>query len=366
MSSAVLEPATVKYHAGTFLPGDPTASLEDLLEMVWRNRLTTFLAVYAELFSLCPKDCEASGFLAAASEVIDTQTAERRAVAGNPVFQVWVGLAMHDLWARLTGRTDDSQPLRARLEEFPHMLGRVREAIEGRSRPLFHRLDMDPLIAAVLPPSYVVPDDAAERKARSRLGHPLAFFRDVVGIALERIQAAWPEARNYFDRLVYAVCYLPDADFRSCSASRYTGVILISNRDCSVLDLEESLVHEAGHQLLYNVVEADAVTDDSTAEQYRLPWSNQVRDFYGYFHAFYIYVLLAQYHERVIGSRIGTDRAFAEERLRHILRGLVAALPDFQGNPHLTPRGHALAAALAGDVAELALRNDSLVAAGHV
>lgn len=363
MSSAVLEQTmTNEYRAGTFLPGDPSTNLEDLLETVWRNRLTTFLVVYAELFSLCSTDCEESGFLTAASEMIDAEAAERRALISSPVFQVWVGFAMRELGARLTGRTNDPQPLRERLEEFPHMLGRVREAVHHPCRTAFHRFDMDPLIAAALPPSYEVPDDPAERKARSQLGHPLAFFRDVAGIALNRIQAIWPEARNYFDRLVYAVCYLPGGDFRSCSASRYTGVILISNRDGSVLDLEESLVHEAGHQLLYNIVEAEPLTDDATDEQYRLPWSSQVRDFYGYFHAFYIYVLLAQYHERVMGCRAGRDGDFARERLRHILRGLLAALPDFQGNAHLTPRGHALAEALAIDVAELGARHRGLLA----
>ncbi|MGH9413713.1 MAG: aKG-HExxH-type peptide beta-hydroxylase, partial [Terriglobales bacterium] len=226
----------------------------------------------------------------------------------------------------------------------------------------FHRLDMDPLIALALPPSYEVPGDPAEQKTRSQLGHPLAFFRDVAGIALDRIQVVWPEAREYFGRLVYAVCYLPDAEFRSCSASRYTGVILISNRDCSVLDLEESLVHEAGHQLLYNIAEADPVTDDSSDEQYRLPWSGRMRDFYGYVHAFYIYVLLAQYHERVMGCRAGPDGDFAAERVRHIVRGLVAALPDFQTNPHLTPRGRVLMDALALDVAGLERRNRGLIA----
>lgn len=366
MSSAVIESvAASEYSPGTLLPGDPAANLDDLLEIVWRNRLTAFLVVYTELFGLCPADCEESGFLAAASATIDSEAGERRAWIGHPAFQVWVWFAMRELSARLRRKTEDPQPLRRRLEEFPRMLGRVRDAVGEARRPAFYQLDLDPLIASALPPSYEVPDDPAERKARSQIGHPLAFFRDVAEIALDRIQATWPEARTYFDRLVHAICYLPGADFRSCSASRYTGVILISNRDRSVLDLEESLVHEAGHQLLYNIVEAGEVTDDATDEQYRLPWSGQMRDFYGYFHAFYIYVLLAQYLERVAACRTGRDAEFAAERVRHIVRGLIAALPDFDGNPHFTPRGHALLGALKRDVLELALRNNRLLASPH-
>ena len=207
----------------------------------------------------------------------------------------------------------------------------------------------------MLPPSYEVPDDPIKRKAASQLGHPLGFFRDVVLVALDRIHATWPQARDLFDRMVYAVCYLPDGDFRSCSASRYTGVILISSRDRSLLDLEESLVHEAGHQLLYNIVEVHPVTDSAAEGQYRLPWSGQFRDLYGYFHAFFIYVLLAQYHERAI-HRPGSDGSLAEVRFREILRGLTAAVPNFK-NPHLTLQGQGMVESLAKNVAELETRH---------
>lgn len=352
---------TAAYAKGTFLPGDTTQDLDDLLEAAWRSRLTTFLVVFAESCSLCPEDCETSGFLSAASDLINADQAQRRAIISDPVCRVWVGLAMRDLSGRLTGRVEDPRFLRNRLNEFSAMIDRVREAAKQPSRPLFHRLDVDPLVATVLLPSYEVPQDPAELKARSQLGHPLSFVTDVVGIALDRIQATWPRAREHFDRLVYEICYLPDADFRSCSASRYTGIILISNRDRSVLDLEESLVHEAGHQLLYHICEIQPVSDGDVKDQYKLPWSGQVRDFYGYFHAFYIYVLLAQYHERAMELRSVRDGDAARERLRYILRGLIAALPDFQANPHLTPQGRELIEALAEDIHSLEARRRSLL-----
>jgi hypothetical protein len=361
MNSLTPNPTDVgHFHNGTFLPGDVPETLDHLVDAVSRNRFTTFFALLGELLSLCPEDCDASGFSSPADDIIGLDPVERRTLLNHPVFQAWNWLAMRDVNARLTGTTDDSQPLRSRLDEFSGMLGRVREAVSNPCRPSFHRLDMDPLIAAVLPPSYLVPADQDKLKAVSHLGHPLGFFRDVVRVALDRIQATWPQARDQFDRLVYAVCYLPDASFRSCSASRYTGVILISSRDASLLDLEESLVHEAGHQLLYNIVEVAAVTDGATDGQHRLPWSNQVRDLYGYFHAFFIYVLLAQFHERVM-DRPGPDGRHAAERLRHILRGLVKAVPDFQMSPHLTQQGKALIGALTRDVVELEKRHRALL-----
>jgi len=365
MSSAVLQaPGKTTYYAeGTFLPGDSPQTLERLLDDAWHIRFTKFMLVYAELFALCPEDCEASGFLPVASDLINTEEAQRRELINHPVFRIWLGMAMRDLNGRLSGRIDDPQFLRSRLDEFPAMLERVRAAAKTPAHPAFHRMDVDPLIASMLPPSYVVPDDPDERKARSQIGHPLSFITDVARIALDRIQTTWPEARRHFERLVSDVCYLPDGNFRSCSASRYTGIILISNRDGSVLDLEESLVHEAGHQLLYHIVEIHPVSDDDVKDQYRLPWSGQFRDFYGYFHAFYIYVILAQYHERAMEQRSGRDRDAARTRVRDILRGLIAALPDFQGNPHLTPEGSALIEAVAKDVRKLQERQGSLLAA---
>jgi len=364
MDSATLDLADAGlYSGGMWLPGDSREKIDRLLDAVSRNRFSTFFALQGELLTLYPEECDASGFLGAACEIIGLETGERRSLVNHPVFQAWVGLALRAVNARLTGTTNDLQPLRGLLDSFAGMLPRIREAVNNPRKPAFHRLDMDPLIAAVLPPSYVVPVDPAARQAALELGHPLGFFTDVTRVALDRIQSVWPQAREQFDRLVHAVCYLPGADFRSCSASRYTGVILISARDHSLLDLEESLVHETGHQLLYNIVEVQPVTDDAAANgvEYKLPWSKQVRDLYGYFHAFFIYVLLARYHERVM-DRPGPDAEAAAIRLRDILRGLVLAVPDFQASPHLTPQGKVLLQALAKDIGELEVRHRSLLA----
>src|SRR4051794_11194356 len=114
-SGSVATERTTGYASGTFLPGDSARSLDALLNAVWRNRLTTFLVVHTELFSLCPAECDATGFLSAAYDVINLQEEERRALINHPVFQVWVSLTIRDLNARLTGRTDDPEPVRNRI-----------------------------------------------------------------------------------------------------------------------------------------------------------------------------------------------------------------------------------------------------------
>ncbi|WP_261792936.1 aKG-HExxH-type peptide beta-hydroxylase [Pseudomonas chlororaphis] len=255
-------------------------------------------------------------------------------------------------------------PLQGKLLEFCDVLKRI-DVARDESPPVY-RFDADPLIAQVTPPSYEFPQDEHLRKQLERGGYSTAFFRDVMQIALLRIQHTWPECHRQWQVLVKAVCYLPDGAFRSCSASRYTGVILLSSRDNSILDMEESLVHEAIHQLLYNIVEVCPVVDPQASREtlFTLPWSGQQRDLYGYFHAFYVYVALVKYLERV-KSRPPRELQAARERLGFILRGLVRALPDFAASPDFTPQGRELLENLMREVQDLALRHAALLGDGE-
>jgi uncharacterized protein (UPF0276 family) len=82
---------------------------------------------------------------------------------------------------------------------------------------------------------------------------------------------------------------------------------------------------------------------------YTLPWSGQKRDFYGYFHAFYVYIALVKYLGRV-RSRSTDELQRAQNRLLYILRGLIKALPDFEASTEFTPQGRQLLENLAKEV----------------
>ncbi len=113
----------------------------------------------------------------------------------------------------------------------------------------------------------------------------------------------------------------------------------------SLLQLEESLVHEFGHQVLYEVMAWEPLLADGGRGDYRLPWSGSHRDFYGYFHAFYIYLLLARYLERALSGG-AHEPGEVRPLLDHIVSGLVEARDDLVADERFTPTGARMITAL--------------------
>jgi hypothetical protein len=353
------------FQGTTFLPDTEPSRFEVLLERVSRNRYTTFTVLYAELFKLFSDSPHLTSFFEHAVNLILLPPQEQYPIMNDPVFQVWSGLTFRYTNLVLTKKAEDTATLEKMLVEFPDMLARVKakdKSLAIHDCPPVYRFDVDPLIMLATPPSYVFPEDEATRKRLER-GYSVHFFGDVVNIALLRIEHTWPACREQIKKLVKSICYLPDGSFRSCSASRYTGVILLSSRDDSILDLEESLVHEATHQLLYNVVEVCPVIDEAASQEpsFSLPWSGQKRDVYGYFHAFFVYVALVKYLERV-RSRSSHELQQAQNRLVFILRGLTRALPDLETSGDFTPQGRQLLENLAKEVRALESKHAGLLA----
>jgi hypothetical protein len=345
------------FQGTTFLPDSELSRFEVLLERVSRNRYTRFVALYTELFQLFPDAPQVAEFFEQAFNLIVPPTREQRLIINDPVFQVWTILTAHYANLVITKKSADTDALEKMLIEFPQMLARVKTTDSARANDYFppvYRFDVDPLVAVVAPPSYEFPKDEVTRKQLERNGHSVHFFCDVVNIALLRIEHTWPACREQFRKLVKSICYLPDGSFRSCSASRFTGIIFVSSRDDSILDLEESLVHEATHQLLYNIVEVCPVVNEEVSREalFTLPWSGQKRDFYGYFHAFFVYVALVKYLGRV-RSRSSQELQRAQKRLVFILQGLIKALPDFEASADFTPQGRQLLENLAKEVRAL-------------
>lgn len=203
----------------------------------------------------------------------------------------------------------------------------------GGTGIIIHRYVVPSLLKRVSPPSYTFPDRAVVRTRRH--AYTLDFFREVCETALSKIHGTWPELHDDLVTYIKRLVHVPDADFRSCSAVRYAGVVFLSGNDYSLVEVEESLVHEYGHQILYNVMEIDPLLVSPTSPRpYRLPWSGSTRDLYGYFHAFYIYVILACYYARVATAegvpRDADERAFCHDRHLQIVHGLIIACDDFK------------------------------------
>lgn len=284
-------------------------------------------------------------------------SAEADALFDDPAMQIWRRFLVRGL------ASDDRDNTLMHCREMPTVIERTVRRLNGEAgryipgTPIaFQQFDLDPYIMTITPPSY---DFRAELEAGQDDGNGsnggdgcnAALQADLVATALDSIAHAWPEMRREIDDFVSIIGYLPAADFRSCSAARYAGIVYLGDGDASLLDIEESLVHETGHQILYRVAEITPLTrpDTPPAPEYVLPWSGSKRDLFGYFHAFYIYALLVKYFWRrsLVGDRMaGTAR----RRAVLILIGIRLAEPVLKSAGQLTDQAQAMLAAVIADM----------------
>ncbi|WP_248747407.1 HEXXH motif-containing putative peptide modification protein [Pseudomonas sp. MWU12-2037] len=353
------------FQYNTFLPDATPDRFHRLLDRLSQQRYSTFAALYAECFQRFEGNPRLDPFFSSAVHLILLPVTQRRLIINDPVFQIWMALAFQHANAVLTEQADNTTSLQNMLLELPAVLQRITQtAVDHKysNHPPIRRFNVDPLIAATTPPSYEFPEDESTRKHLERSGYSLHFFRDVVSVALSRIANTWPACYEQFRHLVKLICYLPDSTFRSCSAARYTGVILLSAKDHSILEIEESLVHETTHQLLYSLVEVCPIIDEQrTGERlFSLPWSGLQRDLHGYVHAFFAVLAQVKYLERV-RQRPASEMQRAEERMLDILRGLIKALPELEACDEFTPRGRTFMDNLALEVHALRSRHAGLL-----
>ena len=142
------------------------------------------------------------------------------------------------------------------------------------------------------------------------------------------IQKIWPEVFDDIGRYVKMIIHVPSQNFRSCSAVRYKGIVFLASTKESSVDLGESMIHEYGHQKLYEVMMLNPILKDTSGKSFTLPWSGQKRDLYGYFHAFYIYILLVKYYHKLIKHMEGESTYF--QRCTHIINGLNVAVKEME------------------------------------
>jgi len=282
-------------------------------------------------------------FVAQVRDIAALSSVARRQFVEHPAFLCWLRQT-----SPATAKAVEEGAIDAELTEWLTELPSLRARIAAASKDV-HRLtvnesieirrhDVDPLIAAISPPTYTFKSSPDSRLNNNENGYTLPFFRNVAEVTLGQIRATWPEIANRFSGVVHTLIHVPDGDFRSASANRYTGVVFLSSDDDSLLGLEESLVHEFSHQVLYRVMELDPLVLNSTDDNFQLPWSGSERDYFGFFHAFYVYIILALYYSRVAARR-DRDRGFALARRREIVRGIEAAVPEIVSAGQFTSTG---------------------------
>ncbi|GLR14430.1 hypothetical protein GCM10007907_32200 [Chitinimonas prasina] len=335
----------------TFQPDASRAAFAAMREEHFKQRIALSLETLGE----CERICRSAGLPTVDRELMEKlqeDTAFAASIFDDPVFATWLRF-LHR--AAANGR---DQEVLQHCENLPGLLLRVQQQVSGQgeryvrgSSIRLQQYDIDPYIKAATPPTYDFSQSSQDELAA---GHPLGMQADLLGIALEQIGRAWPELKEQVLDLVKIIGYFPDASFRSCSAARYSGVVYLGNMDESVLDIEESVVHETGHQVLYRLAELTPLTKPDTPLEanYVLPWSGSQRDLFGFLHAFYIYALLAKYYWRR-GLEDPTSVQECHQRSMLILLGCMLALPMLASEEQLTEQGKLLVQALGNDMAAL-------------
>jgi len=319
----------------TFTPADTPSRTFALRNEVFSQRQATLLALLSKVKEGFPSIWSAHDLANVWDRYFGLSREQRQELLESPELQIWVKLAARTCSNESTGElTRRCRQLSRLLDSYP----KSPAPVVSNTCISVRRFDVDPLIKEVTPPTYSFPKPADALDREKNTHYPLAFFCEVATAAVGRVAETWPEAHADLCQFIKVIVHVPDATFRSCSASRYTGVVFLSASDTSLLEMEESLVHEYGHQVLYHVMELDPILLKQEKSQFKLPWSGSKRDLYGYFHAFYIYVLLASYYAKV-RERKPKEMAFAKKRLREINAGLRRATRDFENPSLFTKKG---------------------------
>lgn len=345
----------------TFQPDSSSEDLNALRE--------TFLAQRAEIAIETLKECDVV-LKAVSLESLPPHRAEAGVhgsavdvlVFDDPVFAIWLRFFLR---AKANGRAKETivhlLMLKSVLQDVERRLAGRAQAYVAGSLIAVEQGHLHEYLRAAAPPSYDFTHFVDPDEEGLLVGHPLRMQADILGHAMKGINAAWPELADQIHELVRIIGYLPDATFRSCSAARYSGVVFLGNMDESVLDLEESLVHEVGHQILYRLGEVVRLTQPGTPikANYVLPWSGSRRDLFGYFHAYYIYVLLTKYYWR--RAKLGDQYALdCKQRAILIMAGIILATPVLKADPDLSNQSRVIIDLLAGEIKALhaEIRND--------
>lgn len=350
MSHGKLDNYSQLWNQATFMPDDLSARSGMLRESVARKLQSSFLAFYLFVSAAEPDVYSESGMAEHSARFQSFDAEKRQLFVEHPVFRIWLKRATRSLESRIE--------MKSTLFE----LKRVMEAFEKDSPFIaletdcgsveMLRSDPDPLILQAALPNYVFPDETRRKELEDAF--PISSAVKSVYAALQRVRLTWFEAFREFFKFVKLVVDPVGASFTSYSSHELAGVIFVST-DSDPLLLEESLIHEFGHQILLNVLELDPVViEEERPRKFNLPWSGKEREIYGYLHAFFVYLMLYNYYGRV-KSRSTEEKSIASDRLGEIGEGLVRAIPELEHANLFTPRGNELFANLKSEAHRLGL-----------
>ncbi|WP_344663515.1 aKG-HExxH-type peptide beta-hydroxylase [Catenulispora yoronensis] len=332
----------------TYYPSDPPDAWEALRSEVVSLRQSVIADLMLRWSASAPRETSVVTYRDDVRDLLAMNPEDRHRLMTHPAMLIWLRQAVAKSSSGMRAGGPGVDAVGGWLTDFASVRDRCvadggPDGLTVAGSVRLKRHDVDPLVSMVSSPTYTFPtgsgSSAEEERMKACEAYPLEFFSGVADAALGRARAAWPALGDMFPRFVHTVVHVPDSEFRSASASRYTGLIFIAGDDRTLLEVEESLIHEFGHQVLYWVMETDPLFENTeNGPDFTLPWSGSERDYYGFYHAFYIYTLLAQYYARVVRSRPET-RAPAAKRLHEIGSGLELAIPMILSSGRFTPVG---------------------------
>ncbi|MDA0782124.1 MAG: HEXXH motif-containing putative peptide modification protein [Rickettsiales bacterium] len=316
---------------------------DNLQEQLHAQRLSRFAVICA---AISDNKNELAKIKEAFHQVMDMDGEQRKFFLDDPAFVRWLDC--------LTMAVKNSPESLFYVQELANKLDGLMERIEKRRNKngftyikgtsiLVQRLDLDPIIKEATPPTYDFEMLEKAYSPSSTVLPTMEQFNDNIGLAFKEIKKCDPKLFELVQSLIQIIGYTPDATFRSCSASRYQGVVYLCGVENSLIDLEESIVHEAAHQLLYKIAELHPITGEDAEKEavYELPWSGSKRNLFGYYHAFFIYLQLVKYFDHR-AKTAGDETAYLERKRELIHRGLMVAARDLAYVPGMTEYGRSL------------------------
>lgn len=336
------------WDGATFMPHDLRLRTGELAHAVNRKLQNNFLAFNLWVAAMQPSLSQDVGLLDYTTRFQGLDPLKRQLFVEYPLFRIWLKSATRSVksGSQLKGALLEFKRVWESFENSNHR--HPVEADEGKLQLL--RFHPDRLILRAPQKDYSFPDASREKAFEET--YPLSLFADRLNAALQRVELTWSDAYRNFFNFVKVVVDLVDYPFTSYSSRELPGMIFVSAESEPLL-FEEDLIHEFGHQILDNVMELDRLVVEDGGHQFKLPWSGRERGIYGYFHAFFIYILLANYYSRIKG-RSAEQQTQALDRSREILDGLHRAIPELEAANLFTPSGERLFLNLRTEVIRLA------------
>jgi hypothetical protein len=340
------------WNQATFMPHDLSTRSDMLREAVAKRLQTNFLAFSLFVSAMQPDLYIQSGLAEHCSRFQSFDSEKKRRFVEYPLFRIWLKQATRSMESGVEVESSLME-LKRVIEVFEKNEQLLTVETECGTVELL-RFNPDALIRKAVQQDYSFPDASRREEFEQAAAYPVSLFVESIDAALGKIRFTWFEAFRDFFKFVKIVVDLIDARFKSYSSQELTGVILVSTNNGSLL-LEEYLVHEFGHQILDNLMELDPlVVKEETRQTFSLPWSGKETEIYGYLHAFFVYILLYNYYERV-KVRSLEEEGKATERLAYIGDGLLRALAELEHAELFTPRGKELFENLTSEMHRLGL-----------